>query len=129
MSVLLIVLALNVRQPATSPLYAFKIISKRILKVKQYKKATVTNTDAFFRTKLGAASVMRRSICPSNYLLSTLSRMSFTCDAITSLVRISSPILSRACITVVWSRPPKYSPTDISGMLVPMMSQTRYMAI
>ena len=59
------------------------------------------------------------------YRLNILSLMSFTCAARASFVLISSLILSRACITVVWSRPPKYSPMDTKGILCPKISQIR----
>ena len=59
------------------------------------------------------------------YRLNILSLMSFTCAARASFVLISSLILSRACITVVWSRPPKYSPMDTRGILCPRISQIR----
>lgn len=63
--------------------------------------------------------------CHWHYLLKILSFKSLTWDAITSLFFTSSLILSRACIMVVWSRPPKYSPMETSGTLWPKISQIR----
>ena len=73
----------------------------------------------------GRGNFYKSSLFPVNYLLNILSLISFTRPATTSFVFISSLILSRACIMVVWSRPPKYSPMDTRGTLCPSMSQIR----